>query len=96
MKQKNAPIRKQEPPAYWPVVFQEFNKNKIYFVQLLEAISVDVISVNGGEYHADTALESRLAVMETQIKNIQSGVDSVVSTISEVKTRNYARTYTAK
>lgn len=62
----------------------------------MDMISVDMISVDGGEFHADAALDSRLSLMETQIKSIMSGVESIVSIISEVKTRNYARTYAAK
>ncbi|XP_021186939.1 fibrinogen C domain-containing protein 1 isoform X2 [Helicoverpa armigera] len=48
------------------------------------------------EYRMDPNMDSRLTVMENHLKTIQGGVDSIVTTISEVKNRQYARTFPAK
>ncbi|XP_026321180.1 fibrinogen C domain-containing protein 1-A-like isoform X2 [Hyposmocoma kahamanoa] len=65
-------------------------------MSVTERLERPTMRVDGGDFHADATLDSRLSLMETQIKNIMSGVDSIVSIISEVKTRNSARTYTTK
>ncbi|XP_035434481.2 angiopoietin-related protein 7 isoform X5 [Spodoptera frugiperda] len=52
--------------------------------------------VEGGEYRLDSNLDSRLTFLETHMKTIQAGVESIVSTISEVKNRQYSRTFAAK
>lgn len=41
----------------------------------------------------DSYLENRLSVLDTNVKNIMAGVDTIVSTINEVKNRQYARTF---
>ncbi|CAH0578108.1 unnamed protein product [Chrysodeixis includens] len=47
----------------------------------------------GSDYHMDSTLDSRLTFLENHMKSIQTGVDSIVSTISEVKSRQYTRTF---
>ncbi|KAG6452175.1 fibrinogen C domain-containing protein 1 isoform X2 [Manduca sexta] len=49
--------------------------------------------VDGAEYHVDSFMENRLSVLDTNVKNIMAGVDTIVSTINEVKNRQYARTF---
>ncbi|KAM3968415.1 uncharacterized protein ACR2FA_001092 [Aphomia sociella] len=51
-------------------------------------------AVDVPEYHADATLDSRMTLLESNIKNIMAGVESIVSTISEVKSRQYSRTST--
>ncbi|XP_013189291.1 fibrinogen C domain-containing protein 1 isoform X2 [Amyelois transitella] len=43
-------------------------------------------------FHAGSPFDARLSILETNVKNIMSGVDSIVSIISEVKSRQLART----
>ncbi|XP_030026691.1 fibrinogen C domain-containing protein 1 isoform X1 [Manduca sexta] len=50
-------------------------------------------AVDGAEYHVDSFMENRLSVLDTNVKNIMAGVDTIVSTINEVKNRQYARTF---
>ncbi|CAH1647671.1 unnamed protein product [Spodoptera littoralis] len=52
--------------------------------------------VEGGEYRLDSNLDSRLTFLETHVKTIQAGVESIVSTISEVKNRQYSRNFPIK
>ncbi|XP_035434440.2 fibrinogen C domain-containing protein 1 isoform X3 [Spodoptera frugiperda] len=54
------------------------------------------LPAEGGEYRLDSNLDSRLTFLETHMKTIQAGVESIVSTISEVKNRQYSRTFAAK
>ncbi|CAH0703490.1 unnamed protein product [Spodoptera exigua] len=46
----------------------------------------------GREYRLDSNLDSRLTFLETHLKTVQAGVESIVSIISEVKNRQYVRT----
>ncbi|XP_052752404.1 angiopoietin-related protein 7-like isoform X2 [Galleria mellonella] len=48
--------------------------------------------VDGSEFHGNTAIDLRLSVLENNIKKIVTGVESVVSTISQVKNRQTSRT----
>ncbi|XP_075990442.1 fibrinogen C domain-containing protein 1-like isoform X3 [Anticarsia gemmatalis] len=45
--------------------------------------------VDASEYHVDPTLDTRLSLLETHIKNIHTGVESIVTTMSEVKNRQY-------
>lgn len=45
--------------------------------------------MEGSEYHLDPAVETRLAALDVQTKNIMAGVESIVTIISEVKNRQY-------
>ncbi|XP_026746619.1 angiopoietin-related protein 4-like isoform X4 [Trichoplusia ni] len=47
----------------------------------------------GADYHIDSTLDTRLTFLENHMKSIQTGVDSIVATISEVKSRQYTRTF---
>ncbi|CAK1554091.1 unnamed protein product [Leptosia nina] len=48
--------------------------------------------VEGAEYQLDTTLDSRLTFLESHMKNIMTSVESIATIISEVKTRQNART----
>ncbi|KAJ8737145.1 hypothetical protein PYW07_000416 [Mythimna separata] len=44
-----------------------------------------------GEYLKDPNIDTRLSALESHMKTVQNGVESIVSTISEVKNRQYNR-----
>ncbi|XP_045490217.1 angiopoietin-related protein 7 [Pieris rapae] len=48
--------------------------------------------VEGTEYQMETSLDNRLTFLESHMKNIMASVESIASIISEVKTRQNART----
>ncbi|XP_053624592.1 angiopoietin-related protein 4-like isoform X2 [Plodia interpunctella] len=50
-------------------------------------------NADGHPFHSGSPLDARLTSLENNVKNIMSGVDSVVSIISEVKSRQFTRTY---
>ncbi|XP_075990441.1 fibrinogen C domain-containing protein 1-like isoform X2 [Anticarsia gemmatalis] len=51
--------------------------------------SAPTMRVDASEYHVDPTLDTRLSLLETHIKNIHTGVESIVTTMSEVKNRQY-------
>ncbi|XP_028162551.1 ficolin-2-like [Ostrinia furnacalis] len=50
--------------------------------------------MEGSEFHGDSNLDTRLSVLEGNLKSVVAGVDSIISTIAEVKNRQTSRTYT--
>ncbi|XP_045510175.1 angiopoietin-related protein 7-like isoform X2 [Colias croceus] len=64
--------------------------------KLQQAVSEKVkalpkMRVEGAEYQVDASLDSRLAYLESHMKNIMTSIESIASVISEVKTRQSAR-----
>lgn len=51
------------------------------------------VSAEGVEYHAESSLDNRLSSIESNVKSVLTGLDAIVSTMSEVKNRQYSRTY---
>ncbi|XP_031767403.2 fibrinogen C domain-containing protein 1-like isoform X1 [Galleria mellonella] len=70
-------------------VRNDLDKVKQFLAEHLEKLH---IIVDGSEFHGNTAIDLRLSVLENNIKKIVTGVESVVSTISQVKNRQTSRT----
>ncbi|KAL0852177.1 hypothetical protein ABMA28_000408 [Loxostege sticticalis] len=60
---------------------------------VLEKFEGPKMRVDGSEYHVDSSLDTRLSVIEANLKSVSAGVDSIISTISEVKNRQFTRTF---
>ncbi|XP_053624594.1 angiopoietin-1-like isoform X3 [Plodia interpunctella] len=60
---------------------------------LLATAEQPSMRADGHPFHSGSPLDARLTSLENNVKNIMSGVDSVVSIISEVKSRQFTRTY---
>ncbi|KAL0902540.1 hypothetical protein ABMA27_000384 [Loxostege sticticalis] len=65
--------------------------NQIKF--MMEKLPRSNIAVDGSEYHVDSSMDTRLSVIEANLKSVSAGVDSIISTISEVKNRQFTRTF---
>nr|XP_037877873.1 fibrinogen C domain-containing protein 1-B isoform X2 [Bombyx mori] len=50
-----------------------------------------VMRVSGTEYQTDPSLDTKLSVLESNTKSILSGVESILTVISEVKNRQYTK-----
>nr|XP_037866421.1 fibrinogen C domain-containing protein 1 isoform X3 [Bombyx mori] len=48
-------------------------------------------AVSGTEYQTDPSLDTKLSVLESNTKSILSGVESILTVISEVKNRQYTK-----
>ncbi|XP_047040704.1 angiopoietin-related protein 4-like [Helicoverpa zea] len=75
----------------------DVNSIKFYVEKVpMQRTGVSSPLAESAEYRMDPNLDSRLTIMENHLKTIQGGVDSIVTTISEVKNRQYARTFPTK
>ncbi|CAH2985354.1 unnamed protein product [Chilo suppressalis] len=63
--------------------------NQVKF--LLEKAPRNEHTVDGHEYHGD--IDTRMTIMEGNIKTVLAGVESIHNTIAEVKNRQYSRTF---
>ncbi|XP_045510174.1 angiopoietin-related protein 7-like isoform X1 [Colias croceus] len=66
---------------------KDISEIKLYFEKNPRATG----KVEGAEYQVDASLDSRLAYLESHMKNIMTSIESIASVISEVKTRQSAR-----
>ncbi|XP_063838139.1 ficolin-2-like isoform X2 [Ostrinia nubilalis] len=74
----------------------DLDKLKSTIMERMEAPKMrgDNLLLEGSEFHGDSNLDTRLSVLEGNLKSVVAGVDSIISTIAEVKNRQTSRTYT--
>ncbi|KAL4704584.1 hypothetical protein ACJJTC_017839 [Scirpophaga incertulas] len=71
------------------VALQDFRSQ---IKQLLGTSRTDTTG-DGQEYNVDSTLESRLSSMDSTLKGVAAGVNSILTTISEVKNRQHTKPF---